>query len=221
MSTSIRSCFQKGTRFFNRMIRRGACFVAFLGAVLLPAQAAEPAGGQFDSLIKSAPFGQAAPVPGGQAGNGGPLEFRGVFQDKGEYYFSLHEPGSRTGSWVGLKESGQPFVVESYDSDKGSIQVKYRGQTLNLTLKLAQVIVQAPPPIPQQPTAPNTINGAPPGVVANPVSGDEATRMAQVAEEIRRRRALRTPPAPLPLPQPQAPATNTQARPGGPVPTRP
>lgn len=180
------------------MIRRGVSLVALLGWGLTSARPAEPTQGQFDNLIKSSPFGQA-PTGGAQGGNGAsPLEFRGVFRDKGEYYFSLHEPATRSGQWVGLKEANQPFVVESYDSEKGSIQVKYHGQTMTLSLKLAQVIVQAPPPVNQSPA--NI-----PAVMGNAAPSDEANRLAQVADEIRRRRALRTPlGAGGPVPQPAA-----------------
>ena len=195
------------------MIRRGVYLVIVLGVGLVPARPAEPAQGQFDSLIKNSPFGQSAPG-GAQAGNGAaPLEFRGVLMDKGEYFFSLHETASRSSQWVALKEANQPYVVESYDSEKGSIQVKYHGQTLTLALKLAQVIVQAPPPIPAQMPA-NTS-----AVIGNAPSGDEASRLAQVAEEIRRRRALRAPPgAGGPVPQPAA--TNNLPRPAA-APARP
>src|SRR5664279_1291982 len=116
------------------MIRRGVYLFALLGVGLVPARPAEPAQGQFDSLIKSSPFGQGA-SGAAQAGNGtAPLEFRGVLMDKGEYFFSLHETASRSSQWVGLKEANQPYVVESYDSEKGAIQVKYHGQTLSLSL---------------------------------------------------------------------------------------
>jgi hypothetical protein len=163
--------------------------------------------GQFDSLIKNSPFGSAA-TPGGQPGSDGSgLEFRGVFVDKGEPYFSIHEAGTRSSQWVGLKESGQPYVVEGYDIDKGSIQVKYRNQVMNLALKRSQVVVQA---MPMPTPATTNLSGAGiPAIAASPASQDEATRMAQVAEEIRRRRALRAPPGQVPMLQSNsAPAIN-------------
>lgn len=202
----------KCRRFLNSMIRRGVYLVALLGLGLTVARPAETAQGQFDNLIKSSPFGQA-PAGAAQAGNGSaPLEFRGVFQEQGNYFFSVHETSNRAGQWVGLKEANQPYVVESYDSEKGSIQVKYHGQTMTLSLKQAQVIVQAPPPI----TAPLPTNT--PGVMTNAAPADEANRLAQVAEEIRRRRALRSPiGAGGSLPQPASP--NLQPRPTGPAAT--
>ena len=199
------------------MICRKLCIVAVwgLGGDLTRAAdsavAATPGTNGFDSLIKSAPFGQST-SGGAQAANGAaPLEFRGVLMEKGAYIFSLHETATRASQWVGLKEANQPYVVESYDSEKGSIQVKYHGQTLNLSLKLAQVIVQAPPPLNMP--APAPANG--PTAVGPAASSDEASRLAQVAEEIRRRRALRAPPVPVPQPnnvtnQPRPPAAPTR-----------
>ena len=166
------------------MKRRVVCLVVFWGVSVIRAYPAEPAPGQFDGLVKNSPFGQTA-VTGAPGGNeASPLEFRGVFLDKGKYFFSLHETASRSGQRVGLKESGQPYFVESYDSAQGSIQVKYRNQMMPLTLKRAQIVVQAPPPL--QPSTGSTVGG-------NPAPTDEASRLALVAEEIRRRRALRAP----------------------------
>lgn len=216
-------------RFVKPMICRKVCLVALLGVGSVLVRAADPvpvvpaeapAPGQFDSLITNSPFGMAA-APGVQPGSDGSgLEFRGVFVDKGEPYFSVHDSANRSSQWVGLKESGQPYVVESYDLDKGSIQVKYRNQVMNLALKRSQVVVQAMP-MPAPAGGPQFTPGVP-AIAANPASQDEATRMAQVAEEIRRRRALRAPPGQGPQPnavnirpgamiQPNAP--NNPARP--------
>ena len=181
--------------------------------------AAPPAPGQFDSLIKNSPFGSAA-APGIQPGSDGSgLEFRGVFVDKGEPYFSVHEPATRSSQWVGMKESGQPYVVESYDIDKGSIQVKYRNQVMTLALKRSQVVVQAMP-MPAQSGGPQFTPAGAPAIAANPASQDEATRMAQVAEEIRRRRALRAPPGQGPQPGTNLTPAINPPRPAAP-PSRP
>lgn len=192
------------------MSSRQLAAVALLSLSVTLARSAETTPGQFDSLINNSPFGQPAPATGAQPGKeASPLEFRGVFMDKGEYFFSLHETATRSSQWVGLNEAGQPYVVESYDSAQGSIQVKYRNQSLTLTLKRAQIIVQAAPAAVQyQP-------GATP-VVTNPTPTDEAVRMAQVAEEIRRRRALRAPPGQGPQPSAASPAPRPSATPAKP-----
>jgi hypothetical protein len=184
---------------------------AFAAEPAAPA-ATEPAKPALDSLVKNSPFGSAAsPVIAGA--ESGQLEFRGVIVDKGETFFSLFEPSTRQSQWVGLNESGAPYTVQGYDSATQTVKVLYRNQTLSLTLKRAQVVVQAaPPPTTFPPNTPPAPGGAP--AVAAASSPDEAARLAQVAEEIRRRRALRAQGgAPVPVPQP-APANATS--PGGP-----
>lgn len=177
--------------------------------------AAEPAKPALESLVKNSPFGSAA-APAVAGAESGQLEFRGVMVDKGETFFSLFEPSTRQSLWVGLNESGAHYTVQSYDSTTQTVKVLYRNQPLSLTLKRAQVIVQNPPPV--QSVAPGA-NPAPGGaqVVGAPSPADEAARLAQVAEEIRRRRALR---AQGPVPQPQPLPANTTSPGGPPLPNR-
>lgn len=186
--------------------------VAFAAEPAAPA-AAEPAKPALDSLVKNSPFGSAAsPVIAGA--ESGQLEFRGVIVDKGETFFSLFEPSTRQSQWVGLNESGAPYTVQGYDSATQTVKVLYRNQTLSLTLKRAQVIVQAAPSV--APVGPAPAPGGAPAVVSGPAP-DEAARLAQVAEEIRRRRALRAQGA---IPQPP-PAPSNAISPGGlPLPNR-
>ena len=175
--------------------------------------ATEPAKPALDNLVKNSPFGSAAsPVIAGA--ESGQLEFRGVIVDKGETFFSLFEPSTRQSQWVGLNESGAAYTVQGYDSATQTVKVLYRNQTLSLTLKRAQVIVQAAPAPTTFPVTTPPTPGAPTPAVAASASPDEAARLAQVAEEIRRRRALRAQGgAPVPVPQPM-PANATS--PGGP-----
>jgi len=139
---------------------------------------------QLDSLVSNSPFNPVASTTAGPGAETA-LEFRGVLVDRGETFFSLYDPSSRTSMWVGLKEPGNPFTVQSYDAAKGLAQVEYRGRTLPLALKQAKVAALVSNPVAGGPAA-----GTPPSVApaANP---NEATRLAAVAEEIRRRRALR------------------------------
>jgi len=176
-----------------------------------------------DSLVRNSPFGSVG-AAGPATAESGQLEFRGMMVDKGESFFSFYEPATRKSQWVGLKEAGAPYTVQSYDSTTQTVKVLYRNQPLSLTLKRSQIIVQS------QPTAgpvPVMVPGGP--VVAAPSSSEEAARLAQIAEEIRRRRALRTqgtPQTPMPegvspsgpVPQPinssgPGPQLNNPARP--------
>lgn len=204
---------------------RGVCLIILVGIGATPTWPAEETPGHFDNLLANPPFGRAASAAATASGsNASLLEFRGTFVDGNERFFSLHDPATRSSQWVGLNESGQPYVVESYDNTKGSIQVKFRNQVMTLSLKQAQIIVQAAPPSVSAPTP------MPPGpTVTNSNPSTEASRLAQVAEEIRRRRALRSsgllPPQysadnnpPRPGPMPQNSSGNPQS--SGPVPQR-
>lgn len=181
--------------------------------------AAEPAKPALDSLVKNSPFGSAA-SPGAPGMESGALEFRGMIVDNGEPLFSFFETANRQSQWVKLNETGAPYTVQSYDPESQSVKVLYRNQPLTLTLKRAQIIVQAAPPMVTP--APGA-TGPSPTAVVNPSapSADEAARLAQVAEEIRRRRALRSQ-GNAPIPQPQIQPTPTpNNRPATPVPARP
>ncbi|MFZ5497225.1 MAG: hypothetical protein ACOZE5_18035 [Verrucomicrobiota bacterium] len=147
-----------------------------------------------DTLVKNSPFGNApSPNAGSAAGADSPLEFRGVFFDAGETFFSLYDVATKHALWVGLKEPGNPFVVQAYDEAKGAIVVEYQGRTLTVSLKQAKVVTLPPsvvaPAVPVAPGAPG--NGAPQPVVSAGTPPNEAARLAQIAEEIRRRRAIR------------------------------
>ncbi|RXK54914.1 hypothetical protein ESB00_03180 [Oleiharenicola lentus] len=193
-------------------------FAVLPGLAAVAVFAAEPAKPSLDSLVKNSPFGSAT-SPGAPGMESGTLEFRGVIVDNGEPLFSFFEPANRQSQWVKLNEAGAPYTVQSYDPDTQSVKVLYRGQPLSLALKRAQIIVQAAPPAPMP--APGGAPGASPTAVVNPAapSADEAARLAQVAEEIRRRRALRNQGA-SPIPQPQIQPT-PNSRPAAPVQVRP
>jgi hypothetical protein len=152
-----------------------------------PAQA--PA--SLQNLVGNSPFGSAAQAPGAPV-TATPLEFRGTFVDGGERFFSVLDPSTRRAEWVALNEPGRPFTVKAFDPEKEAISVEFQGRTLDLKLHSARIAAAAPAPAP----APNvTPNGqpAPANAQARPAAptASEAQRLAQVAEEIRRRRALR------------------------------
>ncbi len=196
-------------------------FAVLLGLVAVAVFAAEATKPALDSLVKNSPFGSAT-SPGAPGMESGALEFRGMIVDNGEPLFSFFETANRQSQWVKLNEAGAPYTVQSYDPDNQTVKVLYRNQPLSLTLKRAQIIVQAAPPMVTP--APGA-TGPSPTAVVNPSapSADEAARLAQVAEEIRRRRALRSQGG-APVPQPQIqPAPNIRpATPGSaPVPNRP
>lgn len=155
----------------------------------LPARGAGPI--NLDVLLSNSPFSGPA-VPATVNTKADPtLEFRGMFVDRGETFFSLYDVSARSGLWVGVNEPGNPFVVQGYDSAKAQVTVLYQGRTLTLPLKQAKVAATASL-VAGPAAAGNQTPAAPPSVLAAaPV--EEASRLAAVAEEIRRRRASRQP----------------------------
>jgi hypothetical protein len=151
--------------------------------------------GDLEKLTSSSPF---APLQGPAAGNAGdntPLEFQG------EFFFSIYDPAAKNSAWVGLNEPGRAFTVRSYDEAKVTIVADFKGRSLTLSLKKAPIVPTVPDPT--MPTVTLPTAGAP-AVTAVPTS-EEAKRLANLAAEIRRRRAMRqqvAPPANAVAPSP-------------------
>lgn len=158
--------------------------LAILSAVQWAVAQAAPA--DLDGLARNSPFSGAPTTAAGNSADT-TLEFRGVLVDRGETFFSLFEVSTRQSLWVGLKEAGNPYLVQNYDGNTAQLQVQYQGKTLTLPLKQAKVgTMVATASVNNQPPAGNNQSN----VSAN-APADEARRLAAVAEEIRRRRALR------------------------------
>lgn len=186
-------------------MRLSLFFAAF--AVSAFAQSEPPS---LQSLVGNSPFGTAASSAQNAPAAATPVEFRGTFVDGGERFFSLVDTGTRRSEWVSLNETGRPFTVKNYDAERETITVEYQGRVLNLKLHSAKIGVLPPMQAAQAPAqnvapgggqpAPNTAQAQAP----QPASV-EAQRLAQVAEEIRRRRALRQQTAQQPQPVSQPP----------------
>jgi hypothetical protein len=162
-----------------------------------------------NGLLQRSPFGSTA--AGQTATTEGPLEFRSVLVDQGEYFFSIYQPSTHSSLWVGVNEAGNPFTVQSYDEKTETVKVDFQGRSLSLSLKQAKILAF----VQKMPTAPQTAQpppGSPPNA-APTSSADEAGRLARIAEEVRRRRAMRqqvTPNQPPGPPQnPNSPGNKT------------
>jgi hypothetical protein len=175
-------------------------------SLTVPAMAlAAPAGATSESLEKLTANSPFAPVQGGNAtGETASLEFRGVFTDQGELFFSLFDPVAKTSVWVGLNEPGHAFAVRSYDPNALTINADHKGRSLTLALKKGPIVATA-----SDLTLPGMGPTSPGSPAVNPVaSSDDARRLANIAAEIRRRRAMRqqvaspTNAAPPPSPRP-------------------
>ncbi len=186
------------------------------------------AASQLDSLLKDSPFGSAKSTQASDAGNQ-PVEFRGVSEENGQVLFSIFDTATKRSRWVTLNDTSGDVVVKSYDAEAHTVALEQNGRTLSLTLKSGPKIAQQNIPPPMPPGLPGA-NGTQGQIMPNGAArGPEAQRLQQIAEEIRRRRALRqqAPQSPqMPMPSPNAvpgmggpmPTPGTGTNTGGPVP---
>lgn len=174
------------------MLRRIPFYQTLIALGVLTATVASAQ--DLNGLLQRSPFG--ATSPGQTAAAEGPLELRSVMIDQGEYFFSVYQPSSQTALWVGLNEAGNLFTVRTYDDKTETVTVEFQGRTLALSLKQAKIhaFVQRAPVSPQAAVQPQGVSPN----IAPANAADEANRMARVAEEVRRRRALRQQPVPTP-----------------------
>lgn len=153
-----------------------AALVAPLGA--LPTE--------LDQLLKNSPFGAQRPGATGQPA-GQAWEFRGLVEENGVQWFSLFEPATRRSVWRQLQQPDEQVVVRQFDPAANTVTVEFQSRTLVLPLRSAPRTegppVTAPVPSGVQPAVATNANNAAPA--------DNAQRLQQIAEEIRRRRALR------------------------------
>lgn len=148
-------------------------------------RAVEPV--DLNSLLNNSPFG-ANPAATGPVKADTPIEFRGVFAEGGEYFFNLYISANARSEWLGLNEVyGENLTVKTYDAENQQLSVDYQGRTLTLSLGAAKRT--APPPAPATPALTSLPTPPPVAEPAAPINDQE--RLAKIADEIRRRRALR------------------------------
>lgn len=153
--------------------------------------------------------GPAAPPEPPKASPLDKLELRSVSVMGGVQHFSLYDTAASKGFWIKLNETVQGVAVSDYNKPDGSVLVRSGGFTRRLKLKEAKIIALAVPPPSAPPAAgqapattaaagaPNMTTGTATlqggsGPAINNLSDDEVrARMQKVAEEIRRRRAMR------------------------------
>jgi hypothetical protein len=144
-------------------------------------------GSALADLAAASPFLPAnVSAAGSSAGPSGPIELRGVMSTPtGGLVYCIYDTAKKKDVWVGLKETGNEFVVVSADAASDSASVQYQGRTLKLTLRASKVGsagAAAPPPM----VAPGG-----PQVALNPTPADEQRRLDAVAQEVRRRKQER------------------------------
>ncbi|HSY53408.1 MAG TPA: hypothetical protein VK785_03125 [Opitutaceae bacterium] len=144
-----------------------------------------------------------------------PLELRGILATPNGYKFNLCDAAGHVNVWLGLNAAGQPFVVRAQDIAHNSVTVEYQGRQLTLSLPQPKITasaapMQQPPMMGQPPILPQAVGGNTPVV-------NEQQRLERIAEEIRRRRALRAG-MQQPLPQPGQPELQPQFQQQPPLP---
>src|ERR1035437_9348499 len=154
---------------------------------LMPGKAAS----QLDSLLANSPFGSAK--TGGQSADATgnqPFELHGVLEENGQQLFSIFDTTTKHSRWLGLNATNDDLVIKSYDADAHTVSLDQHGRIFSLTLKSGPRVVQnTPPPMKN----PGVNNGQPAQFQPNGAAGKgpDAQRLQQIADEIRRRRALR------------------------------
>jgi hypothetical protein len=117
------------------------------------------------------------------------LELRGITTVGGSPVFSIFDPGSSRGYWVGVNENFAGVTVSEFNDRDESLTVRSGPHVRTLRLKEARIVAMDTPPPPPQPAVMPPIQGGPP---QENLSDEEVReRMQRVAEEIRRRRAMR------------------------------
>lgn len=167
--------------------------MGLLGAAIVAA--ANPP--NLNELLQNSPFGRASAAPTAKSST--PLEFRGVMVEDGVYYFSIYEAADSRSTWVQLNEkTNNDFVAKRFDEPNNQLTVEYQGGSLTLPLTAAAGLRN-----PAAPSIPPPIAGpaAPPGPAMQlPTPAAEAERLRKIAEEIKRRRALRQQAITRPIP---------------------
>jgi hypothetical protein len=120
-----------------------------------------------------------------------PLELRGILSTPDGDKFNLCDQAGHINTWIGLNEPGQPFVVRSQDMAHHRVTIEYQGR--ELTLSLAQPKI-TPMAMSEQAMPMPQMGGMPPQMQPGSVSAspqDERMRLERIADEIKRRRAMR------------------------------
>jgi len=149
-------------------------------------------------------FGGAEAPPPAATGPLDSVEFRGVLSLEGKTYVTLFDTGGSRSftALVGETVNNVKVVEYKLDGQDDIVTIESGGKTRRVPLKKAKIVAMATPPPTAVPLPPGQLpTGQQPGTIAQPLGGspnmpqlsDEEVRqrMQRVAEEIRRRRAVR------------------------------
>jgi hypothetical protein len=142
-------------------------------------------------LAANSPFLPASSAGAVGVTEGAAIELRGVMETRDGLSFCIFDPAKKVSTWTRLDQKGYEFVVKSYDTAHEAVTVEYGGRTITLAMRAVKVASSgqavAPMPLP----SPNMPSALTQSVVLHPTPADEQARLQAVADEVRRRRALR------------------------------
>lgn len=159
--------------------------VMLLALSSLRAGADEPVVGQvraWSSLLDHSPFGRNPPAAGPESDAS--LEYRGFYVEEGIHYFCLYERSKKLSYWLRPHETKHQTTIRRYDEATGTVYAEHAGKMVAMPLRQARVALTAMPETDK--TSSDSVAAGGGGV-----SQEEVGRLQQVADEIRRRRALR------------------------------
>ena len=161
--------------------------IGLVGVSLLAPLAVHATQTNLNGLLQNSPFGSTA---GNKIENRPtPLEFRGVMAEGETYYFSIYAQSDSRSEWLEQDErSAKNYVIKSYDAAKQELTLEYQGQALTLALSSSRNSTVAQRSSPQASLQTPTTN---PTTVQPARPENDAARLGKIAEEIKRRRALR------------------------------
>jgi hypothetical protein len=171
----------------RRLTNPVLCAALFLAAAVAAWAAPE-------SLLRNSPFAPTGNAAASAAPQSGRLELHGILAIGGKPRFSILDTSTGRGAWLAVGESEGGIRVAAFDAGPEAVTVEYEGQSVRLTMKVAQ-IVNVAVTLPTAAAANPAAGGAPAGVNPAPPANEQEIqeRRAKIIEELRRRRALRQP----------------------------
>lgn len=124
------------------------------------------------------------------------FEFKGVLSIGGDVKVSVYDNSKKQSYWLTLNEAGEDgLLAKDFDENGESVLLQSGSFSKRLTLKHAEIVAMAQPRVEAvNPAAPQQSDRGPKAAnqTVRPATDEEVReRMRRVAEEIRKRRAMR------------------------------
>jgi hypothetical protein len=137
---------------------RAAILVAGMVGLGLASRAQEP------TLARQSPFGVASAAGEDPERSPAELELRGIMSTPEGIQYCIYNPGSKSGAWVSVDETGNAFVVRSGNPALDEVVVETGGRVVTLRMRGGKVIpATAEQTAPQQAATPHVAARRQPG----------------------------------------------------------